>query len=67
MRTVAVGDIWMWEPISQYRNIQKEYWLISKQDADGEWWAIGLSAGPDNGQELDITINDLSVNWTKVA
>ena len=69
MREIAVGDIWMWEPSPNAYNkwATKEYWLISRQDEEGEWWAISLSCNGDAGQEVDITVADISVDWTKVA
>jgi len=67
MREINIGDIWLWTPRKDaYYRPPPEYWLITRQDSDGDWLGICLSEELELGPE-PLSVGDYSANWEKVA
>lgn len=63
-RDIQVGDIWKWLSRDSAKD---ELWLVTEApNKDHQWMALCLQ-GPYVGEYDEITADDSSVAWIKVA
>lgn len=63
-RDIQVGDIWKWE---SHNSAKDELWLVTEApNKDHQWMGLCLQ-GHDSGLQDEITVDDSSITWVKVA